>query len=83
VSLGSTPMVDGDDLGGVGVAATGPDTAVGASTSSPVDVDDSPTTSTAKTGRRARATRSDMWKDMEEVKKIVRGKEVRVVATCN
>jgi hypothetical protein len=53
---------------------------MGASTSSQVDVDDSPMTSTAKMGRRVRATRSDMWKDMDEVKK---SSEVRVVATCN
>jgi hypothetical protein len=38
-SLGSTPMVDGDGLGGVGGAAPGPDIVVGASTSSLVDVD--------------------------------------------
>jgi hypothetical protein len=73
-SLGSTSMVDGDGLGGVGGAAPGPDIVVGASTSSLVDVDDSPTISTAKTGRRARATCSDVWKDMEEVKKIIGGK---------
>jgi hypothetical protein len=49
-SSGSTPMVVSDDLVG---AATGPDTtvAVGASASTPVDVDDSPTASTAKTLR--------------------------------
>jgi hypothetical protein len=46
-------------------------------------VDDSPTGSTAKSGRRVRATRSNEWKDMEEVKKVVGGKEVRVAATCN
>lgn len=80
-SSGSTPMADGDSVGGG--AAVGPDTAIGASASSPVDVDDSPTASTAKTARRARATRSDVWKEMEEVKKVVGGKEVRVGAVCN
>jgi hypothetical protein len=57
VSLGSTLVAVsvGDELGGV---ATGPDIAAtdGALASTPVDVDDSPTTSTTKTLRRARAT---------------------------
>jgi hypothetical protein len=64
-------MAVGDGLGG---AATRPDTATGASTSSPVDVDKSLTASTAKMGRRVRATRSDMWQDMEQVNKVVEGK---------
>jgi hypothetical protein len=64
VSSGSILMADGDSLGGVGGASTKLDRVVGASTSSPVDVDDSPMTSTTKMGRRVRATRSYMWKDM-------------------
>jgi hypothetical protein len=88
VSSGSTPMgVDvGDDLGG---AATGlePDVTVVAgalaSIAVDVDIDDSPTASTAKTLRRARATRSDVWQDMEQVNNRVGGKEVRVAAICN
>jgi hypothetical protein len=40
--------------------------------------------STAKTVRtRAWANRSDVWQDMEEVKKVVAGKEVRCGAICN
>jgi hypothetical protein len=76
VTSGSTPMVD-TDVGGGGVAAVGPDTTVWALASSPVDVDDSPMV------RRVRATCSDVWKEMEEVKKVVGGKEVRVGAICN
>jgi hypothetical protein len=79
MSSGSTPMVD-DDLVGV---ATGPDTNVGALASSPVDVNASPMANTTKTVRRARATHSDVWKDMEEVKKVIGGKEVRIGATWN
>jgi hypothetical protein len=82
MSSGSTPMVD-TDVGGGGSAAVGPDTTIGAWASSPVDVDDSLTASTAKTVRRAKATRSDVWKEMEEVKKVIGGKEVRVGAICN
>jgi hypothetical protein len=36
-----------------------------------------------KRGGGGRTTHSDVWKNMEEVKKIVEGKEVRVAATCN
>jgi hypothetical protein len=83
-SLGSTPMVVGvgDDLGG---AATGLDiaTAVGALASTPIDVNDSPIASTAKTLRRVRASRSDVWQDMEQVNNRVGGKEVRVAAICS
>jgi hypothetical protein len=79
-SSGSTPMAVGDGLGG---ASTGPDTTTGASTSSSVDVDESLTASTAKMGRRVRATGSDVWQDMEQVNKVVGGKEVRVGAICN
>jgi hypothetical protein len=61
--------------GAVGVA-------VRASISSPVDVNASPTT-TAKTGMRSRASRSDVWQDMKEVKKVVSGKEVRCGVICN
>jgi hypothetical protein len=75
-------MVD-TGVGGGGAVAVGPNTTVGASTSSLVDIDDSLTASTTKTVRRARATRFDVWKEMEEVKKVVRGKEVRVGAICN
>jgi hypothetical protein len=75
-------MVD-TDVGGGGAAVVGPDTTVEASASSPVDVDNSSTASTTKTARRARATHSDVWKEMEEVKKVVGGKEVRVGAICN
>jgi hypothetical protein len=82
MSSGSTPMVD-TDVGGGGSAAVGPDTTIGAWASSPVDVDDSLTASTAKTVRRAKATRFDVWKEMEEVKKVVGGKEVRVGAIRN
>jgi hypothetical protein len=57
---------------------------LGASASSPVDVDTSLTTTTAKTGRtRAWASRFNMWQDMEEVKKVVTGKEIRCGAICN
>jgi hypothetical protein len=69
-SSGSTPMGVGvgDDLGGAAIGLE-PDATVvaGALASIPVDVDidDSPTASTAKTLRRARATRSDVWQDME------------------
>jgi hypothetical protein len=66
-------MVD-TDIGGGGGAPVGPDTTIGASASSSFDVDDSPTASTAKTPRRARATRSNVWKEMEEVKKVIGGK---------
>jgi hypothetical protein len=39
--------------------------------------------SIAKTWRiRARASCSDMWQDMEEVKKVIAGKEVRCGAIC-
>jgi hypothetical protein len=75
-----------DDLGG---AATRPEpnpvATARASASTPVDVDtdDSPTTSTSKTLRRARATRSDKWQDMEQFNNHVEGKEVRVAAICN
>jgi predicted RND superfamily exporter protein len=69
----------------LGVAATRPDTAVvaGALASTLVDVDDSPTASTTKTLRRARATQSDVWQDMEQVNNRVGGMEVRVPAICN
>jgi hypothetical protein len=71
------------DIGGGGAAAVGPNTIVGASASSLIDVNDSLTASTAKTVRRARATRSDVWKEMEEVKKVIEGKEVRIGAIFN
>jgi hypothetical protein len=88
VSSWSTPtnVAVGDDLGG---AATGPEpdpaATAGASASTPVDVDvdDSPTASTTKMFRRARATRSDVWQDMEQVNNHVGGKLVRVAAICN
>jgi hypothetical protein len=75
-------MPVGDNLGG---AASGPDivAVAGASASTPVDVDDSPTASTAKALRRVRATRFDVWQDMEQVNNHVRGKEVGVAAICN
>jgi hypothetical protein len=62
----STPMVVGVS-GSLGGASTRPDTtaAAGASASTPVDVDDSPTVSTTKMLRRARDTRSDVWQDVE------------------
>jgi hypothetical protein len=82
VSSGSTPMVD-TDVGGGGAAVVGPDTTIEASASSPVDVDNSSTASIAKMARRERATHSDVWKEMEEVKKVIGGKEVRVGAICN
>jgi hypothetical protein len=75
-----------DDLGG---ATTRPEpnpaTTARASASTPVDVDvdDSPTASTSKMLRRARATHSNMWQDMEQVNNHVGGKEVRVAAICN
>jgi hypothetical protein len=48
-----------------------------------VDVDASPTASTTKMMRnRARASRSNIWQDMDEVKKVVGGKEVRVGTIC-
>jgi hypothetical protein len=56
------------------------DGAAGASASSPVDVGVSPTVSTTKMTRRAKANRSDVWQDMDEVKKVIGGKEVRVSA---
>jgi hypothetical protein len=59
-------------------------TLLGASASSPVDVDMSPMMSTAKIGRtRAQASRSDVWWDMDEVKMVIVGKEVRCGAICN
>jgi hypothetical protein len=39
--------------------------------------------SPTKTLRRARASRSDVWQDMEQVNNHVGGKEVRVAAICN
>jgi hypothetical protein len=67
---------DGTNLGSSVAAA-------GALTSSPVDVDASPTASTAKTMRnRARANCSDIWQDMDEVKKVLDRKEVRVGTIC-
>jgi hypothetical protein len=78
----STPMADptvnsDGDSAGVG------DAAVGASASSPVDVNASPTVSMTKTTGRVRASRSDLWQDMDEVKKVIGKKEVRVDAICN
>jgi hypothetical protein len=59
------------------------DATTGASASSLVDVDVSPTASTAKMMRnQARASRSDVWQDMDEVKKVIGGNEVRVGAIC-
>jgi hypothetical protein len=59
------------------------DAAAGASASSPVDVNVRATASTAKTMRnRARASCSDVWQDMDEVKKVIDGKEVRVGTIC-
>jgi hypothetical protein len=73
---------DSDDLGS---AVNGPDIAAAtwASASTPVDVDDSPTASTAKTLRRVRATRFNVWQDMKQINNCVGGKEVRVAAICN
>jgi hypothetical protein len=51
------------------------DAVVGASASSPVDVDASPTGST-------RQDNEDVWQDMDEVKKVISRKEVRVGAIC-
>jgi hypothetical protein len=54
------------------------------SSSSPINVDMNPRTSTTKTGRtRARASRYDVWQDMEEVKKVVMGREERCGAICS
>jgi hypothetical protein len=80
-SKASTPMADPAVNSDGGSAGAG-DGAVRALASSLVDVDMSPTMSTAKMMRRARASRSDVWKDMDEVKKVVDGKEVRVGAIC-
>jgi hypothetical protein len=55
---GSTPLAGSEDFGG---AVNGPDTAIGASASTPVDVDDSLTASTAKMVRRARVNWSNVW----------------------
>jgi hypothetical protein len=74
-------MVDGDNIDDG--AVVGPDTTIVASASSPVDVDGSLMASIAMMVRRTRATHSDVWKEMEEVKKVVGGKEVRVGAICN
>jgi hypothetical protein len=78
---GSPPslVADPDD-----VAAHTDASLLGASGSSSIDVDTSLTTSTVKNGRiRARASRSDVWQDMEEVKKVITGKEVRCGFICN
>jgi hypothetical protein len=57
---------------------------LGASASSPINVDMSPTTSSTNTGRtRARPSRSNVWQDMEEVKKVIIGKDVRCGAIYN
>ncbi|KAK3147079.1 hypothetical protein QOZ80_3BG0277790 [Eleusine coracana subsp. coracana] len=94
-SSGSTPMEDytiNDDFRAQGLQGDDDDDitggggaeVLGASASTPVDVDDgSPTASTAKKARHARATTSDVWNDMEEVKELQDGKLVRVGAICN
>jgi hypothetical protein len=83
MSSGSPPtptLVVDPDLDDV--AADAP--LLGDSASSLVDIDTSPTMSTVKTWRiRAQASCSDMWQDMEEVKKVIAGKEVRCGAICN
>ncbi|GJN35535.1 hypothetical protein PR202_gb24321 [Eleusine coracana subsp. coracana] len=58
------------------VVAAGGDE-LGASASTPVDVEASPTSSTAagKNKVHTRARTSDVWKDMEELNKVVNGKE--------
>jgi hypothetical protein len=59
------------------------DAATGASASSSVDVDARPKESTAKTMRnQARNSCSNVWQDMDEVKKVADRKEVRVGAIC-
>jgi hypothetical protein len=80
-SKASTPMADPVVNSDGGSAGAG-DGAMRALASSPVDVDTSPTVSTTKTMRRARASRSDVWQDMDEVKKVIGGKEVRIGAIC-
>jgi hypothetical protein len=72
-----TPMV-GPSVNSDGGSASAGNAAAGASTSSPVDVDVSPTVNMTKAMKRAKASRSDVWKDMDEVKKVISGKEVRV-----
>jgi hypothetical protein len=59
-SKASTPIAD-PVVNSDGSSAGVDDATTGAWASSPVDVDVSPTVSTAKTTRRARATRSDVW----------------------
>jgi hypothetical protein len=86
VDQSPTATMNSDDVGlGSSDAAVGAlsDAAARASASSSVDVDASPTKSTAKTMRnQARASRSDVWQDMDEIKKVIGGKEVRVGAIC-
>jgi hypothetical protein len=80
-SNASTPMVD-PVVSSDGNSAGAGDGAVGASASSPVDVDASPKVSTAKTIGMSRASRFDVWQDMHEVKKVIGGKEIRVGTIC-
>jgi hypothetical protein len=48
-----------------------------------MDVNKSPIEGTANMMRnRGRASHSDRWQDMDEVKKVIGGKEVRVGAIC-
>jgi hypothetical protein len=80
-SNASTPMVD-PVVSSDGDSAGAGDGAVGASASSPVDVDASPIVSTAKMIGMSRASRSDVWQDMDEVKKVIGGKAIRVGTIC-
>jgi hypothetical protein len=80
-SNASTPMVD-PVVSSDGDSAGAGDGAVGASASSPVDVDASPIVSTAKMIGMSRASRSDVWQDMDEVKKVIGRKEIRVGTIC-
>ena len=72
---------DEDDAGAADAAD--PLLGAGASAATPVDVDASPTNSTA--GKRSRKRTSDVWKEMEELtrKDPVTGKQVTYGAICN
>jgi hypothetical protein len=75
----STHVADPNPSDGAANAAP-----LGASASSSIDVGTSSMMSTTRIGRtRARASHYDMWQDMEEVNKVVAGKEVRCGAICN
>jgi hypothetical protein len=81
-------MVDVDqsssaDMNSDGISLGSNDAAAGASASSSMDVDASPTKSTTKmTRNQARASRSNVWQDMDEVMKVMNGKDLRVGAIC-